>query len=336
MAKRFETLRAAFKPWQVKVAAGVGGFFAALEGYNALCEQFSSLPKLEAIKMNWLLAAISILPWWAWLLVAFVYALFEYVRRNIPIRKSADGDLGTAAKALANVFGEKPSDTELREIKAQINLVGNQNQERLVELNNKFVAMLAEMRKSLDEQIQQLGKTTETEKATREAFVKLISDRFQGLFLDFQATNADLKTLAHFAANLAKAQWLEPMITEGEALEIPINRDVDPDYRDDCCAMVIRYVERVLAAVGGTVIGDHIRAALATARKEAETEVRSIPDETRPAKIDIFKLRDYVTADIQRKKLVAALRTERASALSEAASDHAMLRHQCARRVDLG
>lgn len=94
MAKHLETLRAIFKPWYIKVASALAFIFAVIEGYDALTNQFSRLPKMEAVSMSWFGNAVSFLPWWGWLLVlqmVFVYALFEYVRRNIPIARKPSG-----------------------------------------------------------------------------------------------------------------------------------------------------------------------------------------------------------------------------------------------------
>lgn len=96
MATHVETLRAIFKPWYVKVVSALGVLWGFIQGYDACTNQFPKLhlPKLEDAGMNWVHSIASVLPWWGWLLAAFTFALFEYVRRNVPIaRKPSGADL---------------------------------------------------------------------------------------------------------------------------------------------------------------------------------------------------------------------------------------------------
>lgn len=78
MAKsRIKTISAFLGPWYVKVAAAIPAFLGT---YDIFCNQFGA-PKVPEL---WGMTG-SLLPWWGWLLIlqaVFVYALFEYVRRN--------------------------------------------------------------------------------------------------------------------------------------------------------------------------------------------------------------------------------------------------------------
>ena len=87
---RLSTLRAILAPRIVKV---VGGIFASLYAYDVLSNQLE-FPTIRALLrkipplQDRLAVSGTLLPWWGWLLVlqaVFIYALFEYVRRNVPI-----------------------------------------------------------------------------------------------------------------------------------------------------------------------------------------------------------------------------------------------------------
>jgi soluble cytochrome b562 len=73
---RLSLLRKVFRSWRAKLLTG-GAVFVAF--YQFACDQFGfpTLPNL------WGMSGASIIPWWAWLLLAqlgALYGLFEYVR----------------------------------------------------------------------------------------------------------------------------------------------------------------------------------------------------------------------------------------------------------------
>ena len=87
---RIKTLHTILKPRLVKWG---GGAITALAAYDVISNQFPSLklPRLGDVLLRWAGMSGSLLPWWGWLLVLqalFVYALFEYVRRNVPLQSS--------------------------------------------------------------------------------------------------------------------------------------------------------------------------------------------------------------------------------------------------------
>ncbi len=82
------------RPWWVRIA-----FLStvAIPSYDAAANQFG-LPKLPAL---WGMTG-SLLPWWGWLLVfqgVLMLALFEYVRRNVPMNGGSQSNLAIAETA---------------------------------------------------------------------------------------------------------------------------------------------------------------------------------------------------------------------------------------------
>ncbi len=79
----FQTLRAVFRPLTVKIVTGIT---TAVGAYDTFANQleFPTLRRLFGMSG-------ALMPWWGWLLVLqaiFVAALFEYIRRNLPVTDS--------------------------------------------------------------------------------------------------------------------------------------------------------------------------------------------------------------------------------------------------------
>jgi hypothetical protein len=85
---RIKVLHEILKPHFVKWGSRIVVAFGL---YDLLSNQSPSwhLPKLGDQLPRWLGMSGALLPWWGWLLILqaiFVYALFEYVRRNVPVK----------------------------------------------------------------------------------------------------------------------------------------------------------------------------------------------------------------------------------------------------------
>src|SRR5689334_14220725 len=91
MAGRLETLRELVRP---KLIGWGSLLIGAIAAYDSCSNQFPQLGlrKLGDILLPGVTMTGALLPWWGWLLILqaiFVYSLFEYVRRNIPLRSLA-------------------------------------------------------------------------------------------------------------------------------------------------------------------------------------------------------------------------------------------------------
>jgi hypothetical protein len=115
---RFAAIRDILRPWYVKAAVGLP---VALGTYDVCCNQFG-WPKIPAL---WGMTGL-LLPWWAWLLIAqaaFVYGLFEYVRRTAFQPSAMNSDVAY-------------DDSELRRMVIEADRRGKEALERLASLDD--------------------------------------------------------------------------------------------------------------------------------------------------------------------------------------------------------
>lgn len=87
METRAQAFREIFSTWKAKLFVIVP---TVAGGYQFGCDQLD-WPKLPAL---WGMTN-ALIPWWAWLLLAqagFIYALFEYVRRNVALPNGSAND----------------------------------------------------------------------------------------------------------------------------------------------------------------------------------------------------------------------------------------------------
>jgi hypothetical protein len=87
---RLRTIHELLRPHIVR---WTGWTVGAIGLYDVVSNQFPNLhlPKLGDLLPRWIAVSGSLLPWWGWLLILqaiLVYALFEYVRKQLPIQQA--------------------------------------------------------------------------------------------------------------------------------------------------------------------------------------------------------------------------------------------------------
>lgn len=132
--EHFQTLRAIFRPWYIKVGSVLATLGATVGIYASLQDQFPDrLPKLQDMVT---MAHVLILPWWGWLLVlqaVLGYGLYDYVRRTIgsvhpadmPLSRYQDltihlGTFETAILERLKIVEQATKDTSAPELRAEV------------------------------------------------------------------------------------------------------------------------------------------------------------------------------------------------------------------------
>jgi uncharacterized membrane protein len=228
MEKRRGTFREIMRPWFARLFVGAS---VAMAFYQFACDQFGAptLPKL------W---GMTGFPWWGWLLVAqagFVYALFEYVRRNIG---------GTAASE------EAKSNPRL--------------EEQFQELQ---VLVEGTLRPKLN-QVRDRGNSVDQRLDAQEVRFDAIEERLKA----FERHQLDLPRLSRMldrdreAEIERKRQEVLELVEKGRAM---IPRDISRGLRGPMIGGVFNEIEAALAAMG--VPKDQIPGYVARRTEEAKT-----------------------------------------------------------------
>jgi hypothetical protein len=182
----FQTLRAVFRPWYIKVVSGIATLCAGIGLYASLQDQFpDKLPKLQDMVT---VAHVLILPWWGWLLVlqaALGFGLYDYVRRTIGGLKPDPDNLARLAitrveqharrlarleETSADIHALQILVADLREtvdalVRRQAEHVstpelGSRLQTEIADLNNRLVARIANVESALSIRLLELERTT--------------------------------------------------------------------------------------------------------------------------------------------------------------------------------
>lgn len=150
METRSQALKGVFATWKARLLVGtpVGAGI-----YQFGCDQFD-WPKLPAL---WGMTG-QLIPWWGWLIVALagsVFALFEYVRRNVGSNPTDDGTATPAHYDDANLRGEVEAlQAKLAKFEAEVAELAIRNRFEFERTRNK---VLAEISSELSEYHRQIS-----------------------------------------------------------------------------------------------------------------------------------------------------------------------------------
>jgi|SRR4051812_5609217 hypothetical protein len=329
-----KTLKEVLHPWAIRIALGL---FSAIGVYDTVSNRFD-LPKLGHL----LGMSGSLLPWWGWLLVlqfVFVIALFEYIRRNVPIRAKAVAHDGTSPSNDLSVLGfpdvehlksylsqaaeQKAKEVEelSKELESRINDLQNHAMTAVTfnAYQKDWVARLEALETRVNSEVQagfdslsntlvervRRGEVVAAELQTKQAIVE---GKLDGMA---KRTKERDSLLWSFAAAEATIRLLDSVLIEfPKNVQLPVDKQ-SIDVRRASITLLADFVHTAEIKLQNTVFKDGIANLKRNAANQAEERVTASVEnrELRPAGVDPIEWRGDLISEAQavhiRKWLIA-------------------------------
>ena len=193
MERKTTFLREILRPWWVRIAFLLT---VAIPSYDGISNQFD-WPKIpELLGMTG-----SLLPWWGWLIVILaisVGALFDYVRRNVPIQPQKP----ISRNDISKIHVDKATKEAVQEIQKRIDELAEKTEGFKSSIENQKWAILAiyhrERMLALASKIDQLGDEVGLRNNLSQSFDEREFEDWESRFLEWRTMVGQWSRYASF------------------------------------------------------------------------------------------------------------------------------------------
>ena len=311
-------LRSIFKSWWIGLAAAGAILLAFINGYAGVQDQFGWLPKLQDVVA---VPHLGFLPWWGWLFVwllvlvsIFVYALFEYVRRNLPAASPQATTPVSDLECLRSEIGTVKSQAE-QALSAHCTLQNSDSAKTsraiaaLEEATSEALANIEDIQRQIKIDMPNASTVCEAflnlDQATDQR-IRRIEDDVSGAKTLINSAHMESINLLYFAMSVVTRNILAGFLKVKPPFD-KLSPPTDDRTRNDLMGEMRIWVQHVREIAGSAPFGMEIDLAIRTASQEGSIQFRQIPEPERPNSIDPLISHDFFVFAYQCEKTAECL-----------------------------